>query len=254
VRKTALLSVGNWRIDSLAEDTDATYRLLLDGWKTVYQNRSECYEQVPESWTSRLRQITRWAKGHNQSMSRYSWDLLRCKNASFAEKLDGLLLLSVYLMSPFMLAGWMLGIILWYLGEPAAGLIVLLMVTSYSTLGNFAVFFQLAAATHLDGTGARIRLLPFVFLGFMVSFFSIARAAFANVALNGNGNGNGKNKGKRDEQVEVVWEKTERNGNFNGRANGRNGYNLDAGHNGHNDQNGRGSSGLNDDRNGETHK
>jgi len=226
VRKTALLSVGNWRIDSLAEDTDATYRLLLDGWKTVYQNRSECYEQVPESWTSRLRQITRWAKGHNQSMSRYSWDLLRCKNARFAEKLDGLLLLAVYLMSPFMMAGWILGIVLWYLGEPAAGLIVLLAVTAYSTLGNFAVFFQLAAATHLDGTHARIRLLPFVFLGFMVSFFSIARAAFANVALNGNGNG------KNGEDVRVVWDKTERNNSFNGHTNGRNGYHLGNGRNG----------------------
>ncbi len=224
VRKTALLSVGNWRVDSLAEDTDATYRLLLNGWTTVYQNRSECYEQVPESWSSRLRQISRWAKGHNQSMSRYSWKLLRNHHTSFAEKLDGLLLLTVYLMSPLMLFGWMLGIVLWYLGEPAAGLIVLLLVTSYSTLGNFAVFFQLAAATHLDGTRGRIRLLPFVFLGFLVSLFSIARAAFANVAINGNG------KNGKDERV--VWDKTERNNNFNGHHNGRNGYHFENGRSG----------------------
>jgi cellulose synthase/poly-beta-1,6-N-acetylglucosamine synthase-like glycosyltransferase len=232
VRKAALLSAGNWRVDSLAEDTDATYRLLLNGWKTVYQNRSECYEQVPESWTSRLRQISRWAKGHNQVMSRYSWELLRSKRTSFFEKLDGLLLLAVYLMSPLMLFGWMLGIILWYLGEPGAGLVVLLVVTSYSTLGNFAVFFQLAAATHLDGTRARIRLLPFVFLGFLVSLFSIARAAFAHVALNGNGNG------KRGRDNDVVWHKTERNNSFNGHNNGRNGYHFGNG-NGHNGHNGR---------------
>jgi cellulose synthase/poly-beta-1,6-N-acetylglucosamine synthase-like glycosyltransferase len=228
VRKTALLSVGSWRVDSLAEDTDATYRLLLNGWKTVYQNRSECYEQVPESWPSRLRQITRWAKGHNQAMSRYSWNLLRDKHTSFAEKLDGLLLLAVYLMSPLMLFGWMLGIVLWYLGEPRAGLVVLLAVTSYSTLGNFAVFFQLAAATHLDGTSKRIRLLPFVFLGFLVSLFSIARAAFANVAINGNGNG------KNGKEPRVVWDKTERNNNFNGHHNGRNGYRFENGRNGAN--------------------
>ncbi|MCK5618486.1 MAG: glycosyltransferase family 2 protein, partial [Candidatus Krumholzibacteria bacterium] len=86
VRKGALESVGGWREDSLAEDTDATYRLLLGGWKTVYQNRSECYEQVPESWTSRLRQIKRWAKGHNQATRRYSFSLLKNRRTRWNEK------------------------------------------------------------------------------------------------------------------------------------------------------------------------
>jgi cellulose synthase/poly-beta-1,6-N-acetylglucosamine synthase-like glycosyltransferase len=216
VRKTALVSVGNWRVDSLAEDTDATYRLLIHGWKTVYQNRSECYEQVPETWTSRLRQIMRWAKGHNQVTARYFWTLFRNRRTSWTEKLDGILLLGVYLMSPLLLFGWMLGIALWYLGEPRAGLIIILAVTSYSTLGNFAVFFEITAATHLDGTRERVRLLPFVFLGFLVSLFSITRAAFAHVGINGNGK-NGK--------TEVTWDKTERNNNYNGHTNGRtNGY------------------------------
>lgn len=239
IRKTALLSVGNWRVDSLAEDTDATYRLLLDGWKTVYQNRSECYEQVPETWQSRLKQITRWAKGHNQSMTRYSMKLLKNKHTSLAEKIDGLLLLGVYMMSPLLLFGWMLGVVLWYLGEPRAGLVVLLIVTSYSTLGNFAVFFQLAAATHLDGTHQRIRLLPFVFLGFLVSLFSIARAAFATVRVNGNGNG---------KPERVKWDKTERHNNFNGHTNGKNGYHFKNG-NGHNG-NGNGNGRVGDDSNG----
>jgi len=65
VRRSALIEVGGWSEDTLAEDTDLTYRLLLGGWKTVYQNRSECYEEVPETWPVRIRQIMRWAKGHN---------------------------------------------------------------------------------------------------------------------------------------------------------------------------------------------
>lgn len=211
VRKKALLAVGGWREDSLAEDTDATYRLLLGGWKTVYQNRSECYEQVPEKWTSRLRQIMRWAKGHNQTAVRYVFSLLRNRRTGWQEKLDGILLLGVYFMSPILLLGWALGIVLWYLGEPRSSLIIILAVTSYSTLGNFAVFFEIAAATQLDGSRQRIRLLPFVFLGFLVSLFSVARATFSHVAINGNGK-NGKN-GKNGE---VVWDKTERNNNFNG--------------------------------------
>lgn len=50
IRRRAVEAVGGWDVRSLAEDTDITMRLLLAGWKTVYQNRSECYEQVPETW------------------------------------------------------------------------------------------------------------------------------------------------------------------------------------------------------------
>jgi hypothetical protein len=119
-------------------------------------------------------------------------------------------------MPPILLFGWSLGIMLWYLGEPKAGLIAILLVTSYSTVGNFAVFFEIAAATHLDGSRERIRLMPFVFFGFLVSLFSVTRSVFAHIAINGNGNG---------KNGDVVWHKTERNGNFNGYVNGTNGKN-----------------------------
>jgi cellulose synthase/poly-beta-1,6-N-acetylglucosamine synthase-like glycosyltransferase len=218
VRKNALKSVGGWRETSLAEDTDATYRLLLGGWKTVYQNRSECYEQVPETWASRLRQIMRWAKGHNQATARYSWALLRNHRTRWIEKLDGLLLLGVYLMSPILVLGWLLGIALWFVGEPKASLLLILLVTSYSTLGNFAVFYEIAAAAQIDGSRERVRLLPFVFLGFLVSLFSVSRAVFTNIKINGNGK-NGKN-GRDGDDGDVVWDKTERTNSFNGHRNG----------------------------------
>src|SRR5687768_16289823 len=76
VRRIALESVGGWNDDALAEDTDVTYRLLLKSWETVYTNRSECYEEVPETWRVRIRQVTRWARGHNQAMARYLFPLL----------------------------------------------------------------------------------------------------------------------------------------------------------------------------------
>src|SRR5438270_7384821 len=67
VRANALREIGGWNENALAEDTDLTFRLLLAGWKTVYENRAECYEEVPERWPVRVRQIMRWAKGHNQA-------------------------------------------------------------------------------------------------------------------------------------------------------------------------------------------
>jgi len=181
VRKSALLAVGGWNDDSLAEDTDATYRLLLGGWKTVYQNRSECYEQVPETWPNRRRQVARWAQGHNQTLGRYAGRLLRSRRATFFEKVDGMLLLGVYMMSPLLLFGWSLALCLWLMGINKPGLVIILAVTCYSTMGNFATFFEVAAATHLDGTRRRVTLMPFIFLGFLVSLFSVSRVTLKQI-------------------------------------------------------------------------
>src|ERR1700680_4957521 len=96
VRKSALGDIGGWNEDALAEDTDLTYRLLLAGWKTAYQNRAECYEEVPETWPVRARAISRWTKGHNQAMVRYSVPLLCNSRVGMQERCDGLLLLGIY--------------------------------------------------------------------------------------------------------------------------------------------------------------
>lgn len=180
VRRVALESIGGWRDDALAEDTDLTYRLLLAGWKTVYQNRSECYEEVPESWPVRVRQIMRWAKGHNQAALRYSWRLLFSRGVSFAERVDGLLLLGVYAMSPLLLLGWALAIFLFFCTTSLwlAGAVVMFALMGYGALGNFAAYFEISAAVHLDGNRNRIRLLPLNLFGFLISLLAIARATW----------------------------------------------------------------------------
>ena len=178
VRRAALLDVGGWRDDTLAEDTDMTFRLVLAGWEVVYQNRSECYEEVPETWPSRIRQIKRWARGHNQSLARYWWPLLK-RPAHLRRRtvVDGLLLLGVFAVGPLLLVGWGLAILLYYLGvQPSAGILAILAVTMYSTLGNFAAFFEVAAGARLDGSRGRIRLLPFLIVGFLVSLVSVSWA------------------------------------------------------------------------------
>jgi len=175
VRRAVLEDVGGWRDDTLSEDTDITYRALLKGWKTVYQNRSECYEEVPETWPVRIRQIIRWAKGHNQSLFRYSGGVLRNRTLRFSERLDALLLLGVYVMSPIILLGWIIGMILFYNGEMLiyGGYLPLLAIISYSAVGNTAAFFEIAAAVYLDGGKRRLRLLPFNFFNFVISILSV---------------------------------------------------------------------------------
>ncbi len=198
VRRAALDGVGGWRDDTLAEDTDMTFRLVLAGWEVVYQNRSECYEEVPESWPSRIRQIKRWARGHNQSLARYWWPLLK-RPAHIRRRtvVDGLLLLGVFAVGPLLLIGWGLAVALYYLGIPlSAGVQAILAVAMYSTLGNFAAFFEVAAGARLDGSRGRLRLLPFLIVGFLVSLVSVSSATVAQMATFW--------------RAQDPWEKTER--------------------------------------------
>lgn len=185
IRVAALRAVGGWHDDVLAEDTDLTYRLLLGGWRTVYHNRSECYEEVPQSWAVRVRQIKRWAKGHNQALARHSLALLGKRDVSLAERFDGLLLLGVYLMSPLLILGWLLSLLLYFTVtiQVSAPALLLIAFMGHSALGNFAAFFEIAAALHLDRSRQRVRLIAFNWLGFIVSAVAIARAVLEQVLL-----------------------------------------------------------------------
>jgi len=197
IRKSALDEIGGWNENALAEDTDLTYRLLLAGWKTVYENRAECYEEVPERWPVRVRQIMRWAKGHNQAMVGYWKHLATKPGVGLLERVDGLLLLGVYAMGPVLMLGWLLAIVLFFTGAQLESYIAILSLAAFSTLGNFAAFFEIAAATRLDGSRFRIRLLPLTFLGFAVSLVSVSHAALRQLIDPFMG-------------AEFVWHKTER--------------------------------------------
>ena len=177
-RVRALQQVGGWRTDALAEDTDLTYRLLLHGYKTVYENRSECYEEVPETWQERNRQIMRWAKGHNQAAFRYLWQLLRTRHVRFAERIDAVLLLGVYTVAPLLLCGWIFSLMLYMAGEKLVATtgIAFFCFVAFSAMGNFAAFYEISAALHLDGSEKRARLLPLNFLNFLTSLINITRA------------------------------------------------------------------------------
>lgn len=200
IRMRALRAVGGWHDDVLAEDTDLTYRLLLGGWTTVYHNRSECYEEVPQNWAVRIRQIKRWAKGHNQAMVRHGRALASAPGIPLLQRVDGLLLLGVYLMSPLLIAGWVLAMLLYFTVsiDITAPALITMAFMGHSALGNFAAFFEIAAATHLDRSGRRVRLLAFNWLGFIVSGWAIARAVFEQAVLD------------RVRTTRFHWEKTVR--------------------------------------------
>ncbi len=199
IRRRALDDIGGWNIDTLAEDTDVTFRLLQHGWKTVYQNRSECYEEVPEVWPVRLKQISRWSRGHNQVMVQNIRKLLANDRISRLERLDGALLLLIFVMPMVQLAGWVVAVILFYAAAQSivSGWVLLAALLCYGGLGTNAAFFEIAAATYLDGHRNRIRLLPLNLFGFLVSMVTISRAGVTQVI-------------DAVKKRELVWDKTER--------------------------------------------
>jgi cellulose synthase/poly-beta-1,6-N-acetylglucosamine synthase-like glycosyltransferase len=199
IRCRALAEIGGWNIDTLAEDTDVTFRLLQRGWKTVYQNRSECYEEVPEVWPVRVRQISRWSRGHNQVMVRNIRNFIANDHISRRERVDGALLLLIFIMPPIQLLGWVIAVILFYTATLSivSGWVFLTALLCYGGLGSNAAFFEIAAATYLDGHRNRIRLLPLNLFGFLVSMVAISRAAGTQLM-------------DACRKRELVWDKTER--------------------------------------------
>jgi cellulose synthase/poly-beta-1,6-N-acetylglucosamine synthase-like glycosyltransferase len=173
-KRELCIQLGKFDPRFLTEDTDLTFRLYLNGWKVVYANRAECYEEVPEVWSVRARQMRRWARGHNQVMFRYLLPLLTSKKVSVREKIDGTLLLFVYSVPFFLLLGIIVSLALFFLGETQIFTnfaLISIFTAGCSAFGNYAPFNQIGLACFLDGSTYRIRLLPLLVFNFYFNMY-----------------------------------------------------------------------------------
>ena len=175
-RKDVLRATGGFDPLVLAEDTELTYRLYTSGWKVIYANSAECYEEAPETWEVRAKQIRRWSRGHNQVLFRYLFKTIFTKNMTLREKLDGVLLLFVYAVPFFMLLGQIASLILFFLGNMNlfSGWWVLLFLAIYCSFGNFAPFFEIGTALFLDGILGEVFLLPLLLFNFYFYMWNIS--------------------------------------------------------------------------------
>ena len=178
-RKSVVIEMGGFNPLTLAEDTDLTVRLFIAGWRVLYANRAECYEEVPESWSVRFRQLRRWARGHNRAFFAHIAPLLRSRKLSPAQKIDGALLLFIYTVPPILLSGIAVNALLFFMGAipVVPGIIFALFVVSYNAFGNFAPVFEVGAAELLDGARERLLLLPYLFYLFLFNSWAVTSGA-----------------------------------------------------------------------------
>lgn len=198
-RKDILLETGGFNPKVLAEDTELTYRLFTSGWKVVYANSAECYEESPESWNVRGRQIRRWARGHNEVLFRYLIPTITSPHLHLLQKIDGLFLLFIYAVPVLLLLSWGVSLALFFLGrmDIFGGWWVLLFLGIYNAFGNFAPFFEIGAALVIDGLPGEALLLPLLMFNFFFYMWNISLGFFDAVVDTVTGRG-------------VKWDKTVR--------------------------------------------
>lgn len=70
-RKTALYGVGGYDADTFAEDCDLTLKLLMRGWKTVYEPWARAATEAPETLRELFQQRYRWTRGIIQALRKH---------------------------------------------------------------------------------------------------------------------------------------------------------------------------------------
>lgn len=198
-RKKLILENGGFDTKILAEDTEITYRIYTKGWTVVYDNSAECYEESPETWKARGKQIRRWSRGHNQVMFKHFLRVIFSDRLTLPERVDGMLLLLVY-MIPFLLGLANIDcLVLFFLGEMNifAGWFVLLFIGVYNSWGNFAPFYEIAAGAMIDSMKKELLILPLLCFSFYFYMWQIS-LGFLDAVVD------------TVSRRSVVWAKTER--------------------------------------------
>jgi len=68
LRRDAVLAVGGYTPDTLAEDTDLTWKLRRARWRIVNDNSAMAYTEAPETLKNLAKQRFRWAFGTLQCL------------------------------------------------------------------------------------------------------------------------------------------------------------------------------------------
>lgn len=177
IRRAALDSVGGWNVGHLAEDTDLTFRLVLGGWRVAYVCQARCYEEVPEDWGSRFRQVRRWAYGHNQCLLDHFGAILRSERLRLGQKLDALLILTFYAFPVLALVSMFAAVPLLAMGGKSTPDGIGWVIASLFGIALLAPHAQVIVAAHSDGQRHVLRVLPLLFVSSCLSLLASTAGA-----------------------------------------------------------------------------
>lgn len=173
IRMSALHEVGGWTTDTLAEDTDLTYRLFAAGYLVEYVDDALCFEESPADWRVRFKQIRRWACGHNQCLFRYLGPTLRTPHQPTLRKLDAALVLLFFLFPTLSLVGLAAAMVYPTLyAFPPFNFAVISAFSFVVAFGNFSPYFQIVSAVVRDRQPRAIVMLPLIFVSSAISMLA----------------------------------------------------------------------------------
>ncbi|RLG46436.1 MAG: hypothetical protein DRN92_05285, partial [Thermoproteota archaeon] len=202
-RRDILKHLGGWDETKLAEDTDLSFRVFLGGWKLIYVNAAEAYEEVVPTWKQRSRQLRRWAIGHDQCLFEHLIPLIKSPFLTFWQKVSGVLLLGTFVLPFFVFMGWVLGLISYlFVPQPWSSFFIAVpMSISYTNLGNFAMLNEVAASAYLDKRKRAVWLLPAMLILVVHNAWVCTVAFFEAILLH------------RKKHKSKKWHKTKKAGN-----------------------------------------
>ncbi|MCL5056044.1 MAG: glycosyltransferase family 2 protein [Firmicutes bacterium] len=105
VKRKALEEVAGWNEESVTEDFDLTFRLLLLGYEVRYAEHAILWQEACSNWSALIRQRVRWGEGLLTSCFDFFIPLLGSK-VSWIQKLDGILTLSRILLPFWVITGY----------------------------------------------------------------------------------------------------------------------------------------------------
>ncbi len=178
IRRDLLLRFGGFNPKILAEDTDLTLRFRLAGYKVKYVNYAKSGEEGVVKLRQYWSQRNRWAKGHMQCAFEHMPHLLRSKRMSLKEKIDGLMLLSVYFVPVLVMLSWFSLFVLFLINPPTLLPYWMALVVSvfFALNGDIAPFLEVIAGAVCDGRKKLILHTPLLFIAYAVNVFVCCKA------------------------------------------------------------------------------
>ncbi|MBR0849305.1 glycosyltransferase family 2 protein [Bradyrhizobium diazoefficiens] len=177
IRLSALRAIGGWRENILAEDTDLTYRLFIAGWTVEYLEHAMCYEESPETWQVRFRQVCRWAYGHNECALKYLLPILGIRGLGLFRRIDAIVVLLFYVYPALTLVCLFASLAypLFY-DYPTFNFTALSVLSFFVGFGNFSPYFQIAVAVQRDRQEDAAALMPLIFVSSAISMLASSYA------------------------------------------------------------------------------